>query len=53
MKDDKKRRTCAHVDKMRNSYKSGFRIVRMKRFRCKLEDSNEMEFRKEGFECVN
>jgi len=33
--------------------KSGFRVVRMKRCRCKLEESIEMEFRKEGFECVN
>jgi len=25
----------------------------MKRCRCKLEENIEMEFRKEGFECVN
>jgi hypothetical protein len=33
--------------------KDGFRNLRMKRCRWKLEDSIEMEFRKVGFECDN
>jgi len=42
-RNDKICRTCAHVDKMRNSYKRWVQKFQNKRCRCKLEDSIEME----------